>query len=71
MHTTRISFSSGPVVTVSLDERQKALVKATDHIWCDCETETPSDYRPDNGCDCGIGKHHYHCVSCGGVSQIG
>ena len=42
--------------------------------WCtnpNHEDDMDFDYFPDNTCDCGIGKHHYHCGICKGVTQIG
>jgi len=28
-------------------------------------------YASDNQCICGVGKHHYHCSTCGGIDQVG
>lgn len=28
-------------------------------------------FTDDGTCPCGIGKHHYHCGHCGGVTQVG
>ena len=41
--------------------------------WCEDDKHGFDDsvYMPDNTCQCGIEKHHYHCGVCGGVTQIG
>ena len=43
--------------------------------WCECKssTENVGDiiYASDNQCICGVGKHHYHCPTCGGIEQVG
>ena len=42
--------------------------------WCENVKEhgfENSFYMPDNTCQCGIEKHHYHCGKCGKVTQIG
>lgn len=41
--------------------------------WCQCrhgQTDTPVFFE-DNSCTCGVGKHHYHCKWCGGITQTG
>jgi hypothetical protein len=42
--------------------------------WCSCKPKEPVEetiFKDDGECKCGINKHHYHCVKCGKVNQIG
>ena len=46
--------------------------------WCECEGNDKFNqkiaeviYASDNQCICGVGKHHYHCPTCGGIEQVG
>ena len=47
--------------------------------WCECAPPPVGDggthddiiYASDNQCICGVGKHHYHCPTCGGIEQVG
>ena len=44
--------------------------------WCECNAVEPENvgdiiYASDNQCICGVGKHHYHCSTCGGIDQVG
>ena len=70
---------------VKLTGRKKAFVdflnnnlETDDHGFCTfgkkCkELEGEDSYVPDGDCSfgCGIEKHHYHCASCRGITQIG
>lgn len=56
-------------------KRIQEVCKLTELIadWCkgeDHDFDSPI-YMPDNSCPCGITKHHYHCIDCGGVNQVG
>lgn len=40
--------------------------------WCECEHGFDDPiYMPDDCCPCGEDKHHYHCSTCKGISQVG
>ena len=39
-------------------------------LMCDCDEAIFDRFADDGKCNCGIHKHHYHCV-CGKVYQIG
>ena len=42
--------------------------------WCECKSPNEDGdviYASDNQCICGVGKHHYHCSTCGGIEQVG
>lgn len=43
--------------------------------WCKCVETTESAmhwiFMDDGECTCGCGRHHYHCPTCGGVTQTG
>jgi len=40
--------------------------------WCECPDDPEQTiYMPDNVCPCGVDKHHYHCVTCKGIWQVG
>ena len=41
--------------------------------WCTCRVgqENTGDFYENNTCSCGIHHHHYHCISCGRVTQVG
>jgi len=45
--------------------------KAYEDMWCKCKNKTDAEYVPDGRCNCGVGKHHYHCRKCGKITQIG
>jgi len=50
-------------------EQMKSYLK---NEWCECGKNSEFLCYPDDGeCTCGIEKHHIHCKTCGGVSQIG
>jgi hypothetical protein len=41
-------------------------------VWCTCPNFSgDSFYVPDNTCECGEWKHHYHCPTCKGITQVG
>jgi hypothetical protein len=53
-------------------EEYKTIMTSGDAIvWCKCGPEAHADYVDDGQCSCKIYKHHYHCVECGNVQQIG
>lgn len=40
--------------------------------WCQCGNPSGNtNYMADNICPCGVGKHHYHCLDCGAITQVG
>lgn len=41
--------------------------------WCECEDQDNSDtlFADDYVCRCGCDKHHYHCLDCGKITQVG
>lgn len=42
--------------------------------WCVCPESVHArgvEYCEDNTCECGVAKHHYHCMSCRSLLQIG
>ena len=48
------------------------LQKSSD--WCECDEKVRargSEYSEDGYCECGVEKHHYHCLSCRKLTQIG
>ncbi len=49
------------------------LNAATEHLWCQCEGdegfENPTHHADGECADCD--KHHWHCGTCGKISQIG
>lgn len=57
----------------------KASAKKTDTnnrilqaTWCKCpDGFVDPMYMPDRACPCGVEKHHYHCLACRGISQVG
>jgi hypothetical protein len=43
-------------------------------FWCTCPEGTgfaDPFYIPDNWCQCGEQKHHWHCGHCKGIVQVG
>lgn len=40
--------------------------------WCECEglDENPTFYENNKHKNC-VEKHHYHCSTCGKISQVG
>ena len=57
-------------VEMEVDEE---LLESVEDFWCRCETQTDSEYFPDEFDDEGklVSKHHWRCVVCGQVTQIG
>lgn len=50
-------------------KQSPATVKAA---WCQCGSRQEWGPCMGNGtCRCGIKKHHYHCLRCGSVIQVG
>lgn len=41
--------------------------------WCECGSVVgyKSQYVGDRMCRCGVDKHHYHCLDCKKIVQIG
>jgi len=39
--------------------------------WCECGECVDGPFVDDDGCVCGIRKHHMHCLKCGCLTQIG
>jgi len=56
-------------------ELAKEIAKTAQNLekaeWCECGKSQWAIHKEDNVCECGIGKHHYHCEFCGKVVQIG
>jgi len=58
------------VITKEMLENAPKFTPKTD--WCECgDKETFGSYPEDGQCICGIYKHHVHCGTCGGITQIG
>lgn len=51
-------------------EAQKALQREAD-LWCRCGKSSDDVIFHDDGECSQCRKHHYHCGSCGKISQIG
>lgn len=45
--------------------------KEMSKMWCECENDFGESYADNGKCNCGIHKHHYHCLRCGKIKQIG
>ena len=39
--------------------------------WCKCTDNGKTIFKDDDVCSCGVGIHHYHCMNCGKVTQVG
>jgi hypothetical protein len=39
--------------------------------WCHCGNPVNGGMVPDNSCNCGVNKHHVHCLNCGKLVQVG
>lgn len=42
--------------------------------WCSCKPEANPEhwiFKDDGVCECGVGKHHYHCPKCHKITQTG
>jgi hypothetical protein len=55
----------------TITKEKKAQLDAEYKMWCRCEDSDDSEFRDDGECNCGVHKHHYHCVGCGKITQIG
>jgi hypothetical protein len=57
-------------VELEVDEE---LLQPVDDFWCTCEKQTESQYWPDEFDEAGrlVSKHHWSCLACGRVTQIG
>ena len=57
-----------------LDGPDAAPVAKPKNAWCRCKPEPePQDwiYYRNDACSCGASQHHYHCPTCGGITQVG
>jgi hypothetical protein len=50
------------------DIKRKKIILIQD--WCECGNPDFLCYPEDDGCSCGMAKHHVHC-KCGGILQVG
>ena len=67
---TVIQDGKSEEIELEVDEE---LLKPVDDFWCACPKPTDSEYWPDEFDDEGklVSKHHWTCVVCGQVTQIG
>ena len=54
-----------------ITDEQLAEIEWYKNMWCKCDSVLGSDFYDNDECDCGVSKHHYHCLNCGKVTQIG
>jgi len=72
-------LNSGDIQVVKLPqtpETQAIYDEMSKLAWCECDNGEPkigeNDLFADDGtCNCGMQKHHYHCRTCLGLTQIG
>lgn len=66
-----ITFQVHPTLSKEeMEKLQKATKVKLTSEWCECANPKFLCYPDDGQCECGIHKHHVHCV-CGGLQQIG
>lgn len=70
--------TDNPEKYVSEPEREREFLEATypegflKPEWCECgDPSEDGPYPDDDECPCGVGKHHVHCLNCGGITQTG
>lgn len=63
---TCVFCKGSKVVTPAESDAWQEMMTA----WCDCPTPGDSKFYAD-GEHADLHKHHYRCVDCGGITQIG
>jgi hypothetical protein len=65
-----LNLETGEFVEIVAPENPAPRVN---HFGCLGEKHAPvfGGYPMDGECECGMWKHHVHCATCGGVSQVG
>jgi len=73
MTITVVDVAAGTKKEMVLDmpDGFRAACKAEAKLMCGCNNSKSGIYIGDGQCDCGVHKHHYHCTSCGKITQIG
>lgn len=57
--------------TGEMTQEQADALRTYEEMWCRCGNPSGESSFYDDGEHPGLAKHHYRCVDCGRVTQIG
>lgn len=57
--------------TMYYTPEQWARMEKAKSFYCSCKVPAGGGMRADGVCECGVYKHHNHCVLCGKLVQVG
>ena len=64
-------FTKEDILKLPETKAYEDAIKDPEDIWCDCQGETDSTFKPDGESYLGVEKHGYICNKCKKYTQIG